>query len=100
MTWYRLDRWRYADLAGILLAALALAAALFFDAVTQVALTRSQLRAAHLERQLEDLVDREHQLRMQAAYLESPAEIGRRAREELGMRAPDGRQIDFLASRP
>jgi cell division protein FtsL len=91
---------RGADLASILLAALALAAALLFDSSLQVDLSRSQIRAAHLERQLEDLIDQEHQLRMQAAYLESPAEIGRRAQEELGMRAPDARQIDFLASRP
>lgn len=82
------DRRRSRDLLVVLAVVLPLAVALLVYTRIHVNMIEAGYRIGVLERQLDEVQDRERALRTEAARLESPERIERLARERLGMVEP------------
>lgn len=65
-----------------------------------VEVLRVGYRIHELEQQLEQRQEFERRLGLEAAFLESPQRIERRATEELGLVTPQGDQLVFLEEIP
>jgi cell division protein FtsL len=89
------DRKRARELFWVLLLVLPVAAGLLVDIWVHLRVIRTGYRINALERQLEDLAQRERRLRLEASYLSSPGRVEKRAIEELGMTEPRPGQLIF-----
>ena len=82
------DRRRLRDLAVILLVLSPVALALLVFTWIHLEVLDSSYRIDELERNLAELEREESRLRLESAFLSSPTELERRARDELGMAPP------------
>ncbi len=89
------DRRRVRDLLRIVLWVLPVALALLLYISVHLAVLDEAYAIQSLEGRLHELARQERQLRLEAAYLESPPRVERRAREELGMVPPELEQVVF-----
>jgi cell division protein FtsB len=90
------DRRRLRELGLVLLAVLPLAAALLAYTWIRLEIVRTGYRIDTMERQLENLMQVERRLRLDAAELSRPQLIEERARRELGMTSPNLDQMIFV----
>lgn len=89
------DRRRVRELLRIVLWVLPVALVLLAYIGVHLAVLDQAYAIQGLEERLEVLDREERQLRLEAAYLESPPRVERRARDELGLRPPDPQQVVF-----
>ncbi len=94
------DRRRLRELALVLLVVVCLGGGLLAYTWIHLEVTRTGYRIDRLERDLAESSRQERQLRLEAAYLASPSQIERRARQELGMQAPALEQVVFWEELP
>lgn len=89
------DRRRVRDLLRIVFWTLPMAVALLIYISVRLAVLDEAYAIQSLEGRLHELARQERELRLEAAYLESPPRVERRAREELGMVPPELEQVIF-----
>lgn len=89
------DRRRWRELAFVVLAILPAALGVLVNIWVQLEVLRSGYRIHALERQLDQQVQQERELRLEASYLANPERIERRAIAELGMQRPSIDQMIF-----
>lgn len=89
------DRRRLRELAWVVVALAPLALALLGYTWLRLEQVRVGYRIEQLERGLHRIEQSERQLRLEAAYLASPARVGERAAAELGMGPPTLAQLVF-----
>jgi cell division protein FtsL len=94
------DRRRQRELAVVLLSVLCLGGGLLIYTWIHLEVVRTGYRIDALERQLTDLTQTERQLRLEASYLASPAQVERRAAHDLGMQPPALEQVVFWEELP
>jgi cell division protein FtsL len=94
------DRRRWRELALVLLCVVCLGGGLLAYTWIHLEMTRTGYNIDKLERELTEQTRKERQLRLEAAYLASPAQIERRALKELGMQAPALEQVVFWEELP
>lgn len=94
------DRRRIRELALVLLVVVCLGGALLAYTWIHLEVTRTGYRIDKLERELSERTRQERQLRLDAAYLASPAQIERRAVRELGLQPPALEQVIFWEELP
>jgi hypothetical protein len=94
------DRRRVRELAIVLVVVLFLGGGLLAYTWVHLEVTRTGYRIDRLERELSDRTREERQLRLDAAYLASPAQIERRAVRELGLQPPALEQVVFWEELP
>jgi len=82
------DRRLARELLGVASTVLLLGLGLMAYTGIQLAITETAYRSNTLERSLHQLEQQQRRLQLEAAALSHPEEIERRARDELGMRAP------------
>jgi cell division protein FtsL len=94
------DRRRVRELALVLVVVLFLGGGLLAYTWVHLEVTRTGYRIDRLERELSERTREERQLRLDAAYLASPAQIERRAVRELGLQPPALEQVVFWEELP
>jgi hypothetical protein len=94
------DRRRLRELVMVLVVVICLGGGLLAYTWIHLEVTRTGYRIDKLERELADRTREERQLRLDAAYLASPAQIERRAVRELGLRPPALEQVVFWEELP
>jgi cell division protein FtsL len=94
------DRRRVRELAVVLLVVLGLGGALLAYTGIHLEVTRTGYRIDALEKELTESTRQERRLRLDAAYLASPAQIERRAVGELRMQPPAMEQVIFWEELP
>ncbi|HUP43472.1 MAG TPA: hypothetical protein VM599_09700 [Thermoanaerobaculia bacterium] len=94
------DRRRLRELVHVVLVLAPVALALTAFTWTHLQVLDAGYRIAELEGRRHELDRRESRLRLEAAYLASPALIERRARAELAMRPPALDELVFPAADP
>lgn len=93
------DRRRLRDLGKVLLVLAPIALALTGFTWIHLQVVDAGYQIDVLEQKLHELKRQESRLQLESAYLSNPDLIERRAREELGMRAPTVDQL-FFADAP
>lgn len=94
------DRRRWRELGLVLVCVLLLGGGLLAYTWIHLEMTRTGYRIDKLERELTEQTQRERQLRLEAAWLASPAQVERRAVQELGMQPPALEQVVFWEELP
>jgi uncharacterized membrane protein len=94
------DRRRMRELVLVLVVVLFLGGGLLAYTWVHLEVTRTGYRIDRLERELSERTREERQLRLDAAYLASPAQIERRAVRELGLQPPVLEQVVFWEELP
>ncbi len=94
------DRRRRRDLLWVAAVLLPVAVCALVYVWLHVEVLRVGYRIHELEQQLEQRVELERRLGLEAAYLQSPRRIEERAVRELGMSAPDSEQLLFVEATP
>lgn len=94
------DRRRLRELGRVLLIVVPLGAALVLFIGLRLEVLDTAYEIRHLERTLHELDRQERELRLEAAYLESPRLLEERAVEELGMQPPQPGQTLFPEEDP
>ena len=89
------DRRRLREFGWVLLATLPLGLALLAYTWLQLEVLRTGYRIETLERRVHQLTQTERELRLEAAYLASPARLEERAQGELGLQPPTLEQMVF-----
>lgn len=94
------DRRRWRELALVLVCVLLLGGGLLAYTWIHLEMTRTGYRIDKLERELTEQTQKERQLRLEAAWLASPAQVERRAVDELHMQPPALEQVVFWEELP
>jgi len=92
------DRKRLRELMWVLLLVLPIACGLFVDIWVHLQVIRTGYRINELERDLQELAQRERRLLLEASYLSSPQRVETRAMTELGMAEPRREQLIYAES--
>ena len=90
------ERRRWRDLFRVVFLVVPLGAALFSYTWIHLETVESGYQIERLERELEGVLERERQLRLEAAHLSSPGRLEELARQRLGMVAPKLEQMIFV----
>ena len=94
------DRRRWRELGLVLLAVIPLGLALVFYTWIHLEVVATGYDITVMERELEELLQEERRLRLEASRLASPERVERFAVEQLGLRAPELEQMVFITSEP